>query len=58
MCSSDLITPPLVKESRMKVKRKKILKKVTFGLLMFGFMFLFNGNIKADTTVTTEAPLQ
>ena len=42
----------------MKVKRKKILKKVTFGLLMFGFMFLFNGNIKADTTVTTEAPLQ
>lgn len=42
----------------MKVKRKKILEKVTFGLLMFGFMFLFNGNIKADITVTTEAQLQ
>ena len=42
----------------MKVKRKKILEKVTFGLLMFGFMFLFNGNIKAGTTVTTEAQLQ
>lgn len=42
----------------MKVKRKKILEKVTFGLLMFGFMFLFNGNIKADTTVTTEAQLR
>ena len=42
----------------MKVKRKKILEKITFGLLMFGFMFLFNGNIKADTTVTTEAQLR
>lgn len=42
----------------MKVKRKKILEKVTFGLLMFGFMFLFNGNIKADITVTTEAQLR
>lgn len=39
-------------------EKKKILEKVTFGLLMFGFMFLFNGNIKADTTVTTEAQLQ
>ena len=42
----------------MKVKRKKFLEKVVFGLLMFSFMFLFNGNIKADTTVTTEAQLQ
>ncbi len=42
----------------MKVKRKKILGKVVFGFLMFSFTFLFNGNIKADTTVTTEAQLR
>lgn len=42
----------------MKVKRKKFLEKMVFGLLMFSFMFLFNGNIKADITVTTEAQLR
>lgn len=42
----------------MKVKRKQILRKAIFGLFMFGFMLLFNGSIKADTTVTTEAQLQ
>lgn len=42
----------------MKVIRKQNVRKVIFGLTMFGVIFLFNTGIKADTTVTTEAQLQ
>lgn len=42
----------------MKVIRKQNVRKVIFGLTMFGVMFLFNTGIKADTTVTTEAGLR